>query len=153
PWIVHRPWSIVREAGLHSPAACAPSPSLQSLRWAAALPPALPSGPTPQPGSLTPQLSRRQPAPRGRCAPGRSAARTASNGAPPLAAVHRPPAAPPGVRAGSHGVLVRPNTGLPLWMPISSADTFVLPSITAPPPLSRAATVPSSAGTYSASGG
>jgi hypothetical protein len=60
---------------------------------------------------------------------------------------------PPGVGERSHGLLVRPKTGLPVWWSASQAATFVCPMRLAPQPRSRAATQLSSVGTLSSSVG
>src|SRR3954451_7206642 len=64
---------------------------------------------------------------------------------PAASAAADPPPEPPGVRAGSHGLLVRPKIGFSVWRGSPSQDvTMVCPMRIAPAARSRAATVPSS---------
>jgi len=71
-----------------------------------------------------------------------------SSGASPAAtAAAAPPLEPPGVRARSHGLFVRPKTGLSVCRSASSSETFVLPRTIAPACRIRRATVPSRSGT------
>src|SRR4051794_19647856 len=64
-----------------------------------------------------------------------------------------PPLLPPGVRARSYGLLVRPYTGLAVSMPPPQGGQFVLPSRIAPPARMRATTVASPSGTTPARSG
>ena len=64
-----------------------------------------------------------------------------------------PPVLPPGVRSRSHGLLVRPYTGLSACQSVSATGTLVLPSRQAPAANTRAAIGPSLAGDDRPTGG
>ncbi|CFE26857.1 Uncharacterised protein [Mycobacterium tuberculosis] len=58
-----------------------------------------------------------------------------------------PPAEPPDVRAASHGLLVRPKTGLLAWTSWLPVGMFVLPMMIAPARRNRATASASWVGT------
>ncbi len=72
---------------------------------------------------------------------------TSSALSPAAMAAALPPLLPPGVRARSHGLLVRPKIGLADCQSASIGGTLVLPSSTAPASRVRAAAAPSCAET------
>src|SRR5579872_3031217 len=67
----------------------------------------------------------------------------------PLATAAAPPVEPPAVFVRSHGLLVRPKSGLLLCQSARNVGTLVLPRIMAPASLSRAIATPSSDATTS----
>jgi hypothetical protein len=69
---------------------------------------------------------------------------------PAATAAALPPELPPGVRARSHGLFVRPKSGLLVWLPDASGGRLVLPSRMAPAARSLATTGASATGTWSA---
>jgi hypothetical protein len=101
----------------------------------------------------------RRPQPVHAAVPGRHADRPAEvaaevqPGEPAATAAAGPPDEPPGERVRSHGLLVRPNTGLSVCASAAHAGVFVFPSTTAPAARSRATAVASRCGTWPASSG
>ena len=71
---------------------------------------------------------------------------TSTGDSPAATAAADPPDEPPGVLVGSHGLFVRPNSSLTVWMSYSHEARLVFPTMIAPAARSRAATVPSRSG-------